>query len=184
MKQALIIIDVQCDYFIGGKMPLIGAENALNQTLKLQQWFREHKKDIYYIQHIKHDPNADFFAVGSGGVNLHAQLLPIIDNNEKIIIKSYPNSFKETILHNELKQKKIEQLVICGMMTHMCVDSTTRQATELGYTSILIADACATKDLNYQTQIVTADQVQAAFLCALTNFSTVINTDDYLLKVK
>lgn len=181
MKQALLIIDVQHDYFADGKMPLVSANNALANTLKLQQFFRQQGQAIFYIQHLKNDPQADFFAVGSEGAKIHHQLLPILADNEQIITKHYPNSFKQTTLQQELDKAGIEQLVICGMMTHMCIDSTTRYAAELGYQPILIADACATRDLVFQSYSVKANDVQHAFLAALSHFSQVIDTHEYLL---
>lgn len=181
MRQALLIIDVQNDYFTGGKMSLDRCDEALNNTIKLQRVFRQQNKPIFYIQHIKKDPKANFFARGSKGADLHQELLPIHPENEQVIIKHYPNSFKDTIWQSALNSGNIEQLVICGMMTHMCIDSTTRAAAELGYTPILIADACATKDLVFQTNMVNAQAVQNAFLAALTNFSQIIDTEKFLL---
>lgn len=181
MKQALLIIDVQNDYFANGKMALTNPDKALVNILTLQQFFHEQKAPIYYIQHIKNDPQADFFAIGSDGANIHQQLLSRITENEKLIIKHYPNSFLQTTLLDELDKAGIEQLVICGMMTHMCIDSTTRYATELGYQPILIADACATKDLVFQSYTIKAHDVHNAFLAALSNFSLVVDTKDFLI---
>ncbi|WP_229727615.1 isochorismatase family protein [Sporolactobacillus putidus] len=92
------------------------------------------------------------------------------------MIKTYPNSFLQTVLKEKLQEQGVNQLVICGMMTHMCVDSTTRQAKELGYQVKLISDACATRDLSYGQSIVSATDVQNAFLSALSSFSEVEST--------
>ncbi|WP_392561982.1 cysteine hydrolase family protein [Orbus sturtevantii] len=182
MKQALLIIDIQNDYFSKGKMPLVNPDTALNNTLKLQSVFRGQNMPIFYIQHIKQDLDADFFAIGSQGAQIHDALLPIDMVNERVIIKHYPNSFINTCLQSELEQMAIKQLVICGMMTHMCIDSTTRQAAEFGYKPILIADACATRDLVFDARTIAANDVQNAFLAALSNFSQVIDTNQYLLR--
>jgi len=180
MKQALLIIDVQNDYFKDGKMPLVKADIALTNTIQLQHIFRQQNKPIFYIQHIKTVPKADFFAIGSKGAEFHDALLPINRVNEQVIIKHYPNSFKNTRLQSELEKANIEQLIICGMMTHMCIDSTTRQAAELDYKPILIADACATRDLVFGSQTVKAKEVQNAFLSALSNFSQIVCFEQYL----
>ena len=66
------------------------------------------------------------------------------------------------------------------MMTHMCIDSTTRASKELGYQPILISDATATKALTFEAHKIPAEAVQRAFLSALETFSTVMKTDDYL----
>ena len=72
-------------------------------------------------------------------------------------------------------------LVICGMMTHMCVDATTRAAKDMGYDIVLIGDACATKDQEINGQKVKAEEVQKSFLAALNYYySTVLTTQQYL----
>lgn len=97
-----------------------------------------------------------------------------------VVTKHYPNSFLETNLEELLKAHQIDQLVITGMMTHMCIDSGTRAAKELGYQPILIADATATSDLSYAGKTVKAEDVQIAFLTALSTFANVQNTTDFL----
>ncbi|PIT25272.1 isochorismatase [Snodgrassella alvi] len=173
MKQALIIIDVQNDYFEQGKMELYKPQQTLEKILKLRQHFRLNQLPVFYIQHFNTKKGATFFLPESHGVALHPQLLPIASHTEFIIPKSHPNSFWQTNLNQQIKQQSIEQLVICGMMTHMCVDSTTRCAAELGYQPILIADACATRSLEFNGTITQAPDVQNSFLTALTSFAKV-----------
>ncbi|WP_320243789.1 isochorismatase family protein [Tenacibaculum sp. 1B UA] len=101
--------------------------------------------------------------------------------NEKIITKNYPNSFRETELLEYLKVIGIEKLVISGMMTHMCIDATIRAAKDFGFECIVISDACATKDLEINTEMVKAKEVQKAFLGALNYYySTVLTTEQFL----
>ena len=173
MKQALLIIDVQNDYFVGGKKPLFEPEKALTSIINWQTEFRQKQLPIFYIQHIKQDKNADFFAKDSDGAKLHGQLLPM-QENECLITKSFPNSFWKTDLQQKLQQQNVEQLVIVGMMTHMCIDSTVRHAAELGYQPIVIANGCATSDLVLFDHVVSAKDVQTAFLASLTNFAKVM----------
>lgn len=98
-----------------------------------------------------------------------------------MIVKHYPNSFRDTELADYLKSKNISNLVICGMMTHMCVDATTRAAKDMGYDIVLIGDACATKDQEINGQKVKAEEVQKSFLAALNYYySTVLTTQQYL----
>ena len=103
MKQALIIIDVQNDYFSEGKMELYQPQLALEKILKVREYFRNQQLPVYYIQHINNKPGATFFQPDSRGAELHHQLLPIADTNEFIIHKSYPNSFLQTTLHEHLQ---------------------------------------------------------------------------------
>jgi nicotinamidase-related amidase len=80
-----------------------------------------------------------------------------------------------------LKEKEITELVICGMMTHMCIDATTRAAKDFGFNCILIGDACATRDLVISGITVMADDVHNSFLAALNGFySSVISVNEYL----
>lgn len=178
MKQALLVIDVQNDYFEHGKMELYLPEKALQQINKVEDKFISKGLPIIYIQHIKNQPNADFFERGTRGSFLHEKLK--VAPSSIVIEKQYPNSFLKTTLKETLESLEIEQIVITGMMTHMCVDSTTRASKELGYNPILLSDATATKNLHSNHLEVSAEQVQASFLAALENFSEVITTDDFL----
>jgi nicotinamidase-related amidase len=177
MKQALLIIDVQNDYFKNGKMELVGPDQALEKIKQLEQYFSEKNLPIIYVQHIN-PPQASFFQENTDGVLLHPEL--DAHSDALIVIKHYPNSFLETNLDELLKAHQIEQLVITGMMTHICIDSGTRAAKELGYQPILIGDATATRDLSYDGKTVKAEDVQTAFLAALTMFAPVQSTSDFL----
>lgn len=181
MKQALLIIDVQNDYFKNGKMELVNPELALQNTNQLEDHFIRNNLPIIYIQHIS-PASASFFQENTVGVELHPQLK--ITDDSLIVEKHFPNSFLETKLQAILEQHQVEQLVIAGMMTHMCVDAGTRAAQELGYQPIVIADATATRDLEHEGKIVKAADVQTAFLSALGFFATVQNTADFLASHK
>lgn len=177
-KQALIIIDIQNDYFKGGNMELFKPEATLENVLQLEQRFKKDNQPILYIQHINEDSNAGFFIEGTEGVELRNELNP--SEKDDIIVKHYPNSFLDTNLQSKLKELDAEQLVICGMMTHMCIDSTTRAAAELGYQPILIEDATATRSLEYSENKVNAEQVQTSFIAALQAFAQVESTNTFL----
>lgn len=178
MKKALLIIDVQNDYFKYGKMELHLPEKALIKINKLEDYFIKEKLPIIYIQHIKEQTNADFFERGTKGVLLHEKLK--IDNSSIIVEKQFPNSFLKTNLKEILESLGIQQVIITGMMTHMCIDSTTRACKEYGYETILISDATATKSLIFKNHMVNAEKVQYSFLSALTNFAQVVTTNEYL----
>jgi nicotinamidase-related amidase len=179
MNKALIIIDIQNDYFENGAMQLVGAEKASNNAKLILEQFRKEKKPIIHIQHIANRLGATFFIPKTKGAEIHKVVKP--NSNEKVIVKHFPNSFRETELLEYLKSKNITDLVICGMMTHMCVDSTTRAAKDLGYNCLVIGDACATKDLELNGVRVKSIDVQTAILSALSNFySTIKTTEQYL----
>jgi nicotinamidase-related amidase len=100
---------------------------------------------------------------------------------EKIITKHYPNSFRETELLDHLRQIGATDLIITGMMTHACVDATTRAAKDFGFHCTVVADACATRDLEVNQQKVPAAEVQRSLMAALAFFyADIINTQQYL----
>lgn len=179
MNKALLIIDIQNDYFDKGNMTLAGSENASKNARSVLDKFRSDKLPVIHIQHIATGPTSTFFLPNTTGAEIHKNVKP--SAQEKIIIKNYPNSFRNTELSDYLKSINITDLVICGMMTHMCVDATTRAAKDFGFNCIVIGDACATKDLEINGQIVKAEEVQKSFLAALNYFySTVKTTKQYL----
>jgi nicotinamidase-related amidase len=179
MKTALLLIDIQNDYFPGGKMELTGSPEASLQARKLLDYFRQAGLPHYFIRHISTRPGATFFLPGTPGIEIHENIWP--QPGEAIIEKHYPNSFRETSLLDILQDQGIERLVISGMMTHMCVDATTRAATDFGFQNLVAGDACATRDLNFEGQVVPATQVQAAFLAALNgSYGKVLNTAQIL----
>ena len=179
MKKALIVIDMQNDYFVGGKMELNNIDIALNNTLKLIDYANKNNFPIYFIKHISNRADATFFLPNNSGVKLHKSLNT---NLGKVIIKHYPNSFKDTNLNTELKDFKIDNLIICGAMNHMCVDSTVRAGLDLGYKIELIHDACATKDLEFNTKIIKAEDVHSAFMSALDGTFCKVKTTKELVK--
>ncbi|MCL1937441.1 MAG: cysteine hydrolase [Candidatus Azobacteroides sp.] len=178
-KKALIIIDIQNDYFEGGANPLSRSLEASINAKMLLKNFREKSLPVIHVQHFSRGADSTFFIPNTKGVEIHENVMPM--SGEKVIAKNYPNSFRETELLNYLKSNPITDLVICGMMTQMCVDATTRAAKDFGFTCVVIGDACATKDLEIQGENVAANEVQKSFLAALNYFySTVKNTQEYL----
>jgi len=179
MKPTLLIVDVQNDYFPNGKIELFEMEPACENVEKLLSHFRSKNYPIVFIKHLATKPNATFFIPETVGANIHKSISPL--ETETVIIKHFPNSFRETGLHEFLQKQNSNDLVICGAMSHMCIDTTTRAATDLGYSCTLIADACATRDLIFGEQKVKAKDVQLAYMAALSGtFAQVLNTENYL----
>ncbi|MEH7097226.1 cysteine hydrolase family protein [Neobacillus vireti] len=180
MSTALIIVDIQNDYFPNGKMELSNPDKAAANAAKVLDWFRQNNKDhIFHVQHIANSPEAGFFLPDTEGVKLHESVLPL--EHESIIRKHFPNSFLKTELESKLKEKGVTKVVVVGMMTHMCIDATVRAAVDLGFETTLIEDACATRELSYQDKVVPAEQVHYAFVSALNGmYANVITTDEFL----
>jgi len=165
MQTALIIIDIQNDYFPGGKMELEGSPEAGLQAAKLLDAFRAKALPLVHVQHLSNRPGASFFLPDTQGADIHASVAPRA--GETVMQKNFPNSFRATPLLEHLRGLGIDHLVIAGMMTHMCVDATTRAAFDLGFSCSLAHDACATRAVAFGDQRVAAAQVHAAFLAAL-----------------
>jgi nicotinamidase-related amidase len=168
MKKALLVIDVQNDYFPGGAMPLSGADDACRMIRLLLERFRADGLPVIYIRHTASRPDATFFLPGTKGAEIHPSIQPL--EHEPVIDKHFPNSFRDTDLVNTLKEYQVTELVVCGMMTHMCVDATVRAARDLGYQVTVIADGCATKELIFNGSVVCASDVQNSFLAALSYY--------------
>jgi nicotinamidase-related amidase len=95
--------------------------------------------------------------------------------------KHYPNSFRETGLLEVLQGAGVDEVIICGAMSHMCIDATTRAAFDYGFTCTVIHDACATRDLTFDGRTIPAGQVHGAFMAALgMRYARVISLEDFL----
>lgn len=165
MSVALLLIDLQNDYFPMGKMELQGSPEAVETAGRLLDFFRQRGLPVVHVQHLSTRAGATFFIPGTPGVEIHARVQP--QAGEPVIQKHFPNSFRETDLLARLQEMGIRRLVIAGMMTHMCVDATTRAAVDLGFTCQIVQDGCATRNLKLDGQEVQASDVHTAFLAAL-----------------
>lgn len=179
MITGLLLVDIQNDYFPGGAMELVGIEDAARNAGKVLARFREKAWPIFHVQHVRTQPDAAVFAIGTRGVELHASVQPL--PGECVVQKHFANSFRETTLLSELKRAGVEQLVICGAMSHMCVDAATRAAADFGFKCIVIHDACATRDLTFNDVTVPARDVHSAMMAALAfAYAEVQSTAEWL----
>jgi nicotinamidase-related amidase len=177
MTRALLLIDIQNDYFADGAMELDGSLQAGLKAGQLLQAFRRLSTPVVHIQHLSTRPGATFFLPNTRGVEIHDSVAPI--EGETVVQKNFPNSFRDTPLLEHLRKQQVEELVIAGMMTQMCVDSTTRAAADLGFKCVLAHDACATRSLSFGGASVSAAHVQTAFLAALSGlFAKVQSVDE------
>jgi nicotinamidase-related amidase len=164
-KRALLIVDIQNDYFPGGKMELEGSDAASLCAGELLAGFRDCRMPVIHVQHISLRPGATFFLPDTEGARIHANVAPL--GHETVIQKHFPNSFRDTRLLEHLRETGIQELVIAGMMTHMCIDATTRAAADLGFGCFLAHDACATRSLTFGDTKVPAAHVHCSFVSAL-----------------
>ncbi len=182
MSKTLLIVDMQNDYFPGGALELTGIEMAGKQAGVLLETFRKQSLKVIHIQHLSIGEGAFFFLPNSNGADINDCVKPI--PGEIIVTKHFPNSFRETTLLDNINPKETEELFICGAMSHMCIDATTRAANDLGFKCTVAADACATMDMTFEQTSVTASQVHASFMSGLQQFyASVLNTAD-IVKTK
>jgi nicotinamidase-related amidase len=179
MKSALILIDIQNDYFPGGAMELAGMNQAAAQARELLAACRKERRPIFHVQHLAPGPGAAFFRPETAGVEIHESVRPL--PGEALVRKHYPNAFRDTGLLEVLQGARVEELIICGAMSHMCIDASTRAAFDYGFKCTVIHDACAARDLVFQGQTIPAGQVHGAFMAALgMRYATVMALEEFL----
>jgi len=181
MTTALLMVEIQNDYFPQGRIPLENSMEAAIKAQKLLQSCRDKKMLVTHVQHISTRPDAAYLLPCTKGADFHVNVQPLKD--ELIVKKHYPNSFKDTVLQSHLQKNKINHLIICGMMTHLAIDATVRAAYDLGYTCTVVHDACATRTLDFNQTNISAQNVHHAFLAAFhPTYATLISADDFIVK--
>jgi nicotinamidase-related amidase len=177
VTRALIVVDIQNDYFPDGAHPLEGPEAAARQARRLLDTFRASGEPVVHMQHVWDEPDAAFMRPGTEGVEIHELVVPA--EGETVLQKAHPNSFLETGLEEVLRGRGVDSVVVCGMMTSMCVDATVRAASDLGFDTSVAHDACATRALAFAGHEVPAADVHAAFLAALADgYATVSSAEE------
>lgn len=166
-KTALLLIDIQDFYFPGGMSALVEPEAAAEQAALLLDDFRAKNQLVIHVRH-------DF----EPGGNIHQLVRPL--PNEKVIMKKEVNSFKDTDLLSYLQEHQIDTLVIAGMQTHMCLEGGVRAAHDYGFVCFVVQDACATKDLLFDGEIIAAKDVHLSTLNTLKSYAKVLDTKTYL----
>lgn len=147
MKKALLVIDVQNDYFPGGKYPLWNTESTLGNCLQAIDSACEHNVPVILVQHVA-DPEkgiSPFFNQGTAGVAIHARILEVAPA-APIVVKQFADSFLKTNLEDLLSGLEITDLLICGMMTQNCVTHTAISKSADKYRVSVLTDCCTTVD--------------------------------------
>lgn len=182
MNTALLLLEIQNDYFPNGRIPLEKSTEASSKAQAALHAFREKKQLVIHVQHISTHPNATYLLPCTKGAEFHPNVAP--HKHETIIKKHYPNSFKDTGLLNYLIKNQINHLVICGMMTHTSVDATVRAAYDLGFSCTVLFDACATRQLEFNQLTIPAQDVHYSFLAAFQpTYATVVSSNEYIQKM-
>lgn len=178
-KLGVIVIDLQNEYLPTGKLPLSGIEAAADNAAKVIADARAKDIPVFHIRHELEGDEAPVFVPGTHGVEIQPAVAPVGD--EPVIVKNHINSFRETDLKHQLDKHRIEEVVIVGAMSHMCVDACVRAAVDMGYPTTVLHDACATLDLKFDGVSVPAAHVHAAMMAAFEfGYGTVKSTQAYL----
>ncbi|MDF1574301.1 MAG: cysteine hydrolase family protein [Bacteroidales bacterium] len=168
-KTGLLVIDIQEFYFPGGRMQLENPELAGMNAGLLLDHFRQNKMPVYHVRH-NFEP----------GGNIHPFVKP--QGNEPVISKDQVNAFMGTGLLELIQKDSVEQLVICGMQTHMCLEAAVRAAHDLGYSCLVASDACAARALQFEEHIIPAKSVHFSTLSSLQGSYARVLTTDALIK--
>ena len=176
-NRAVIVVDLQNEYLPTGNLPLVGIEEAVATASGVIDAARANGEPVIFIRHEGEDANSPIFAPGTANVEIIPAVQP--REQEPVIVKHYPNSFRETRLQATLDEQGITDVVVIGAMSHMCIDATARAAADLGYAVTVVEDACATRDVEFAGRQVAAPDVHAAFMSALAfGYANVVTAED------
>lgn len=140
-RTALIVIDVQNDYFPGGAFPLHGTEAALQATLQAMAAAQRAGVPVVLVQHVADASKgvAPLFNAGTPGVEIHPQVRAAAPD-ALVVVKRRADSFRGTTLASTLQALGVDAIVLAGMMTHNCVTHTAlSKAAERYHVSVLPA---------------------------------------------
>jgi nicotinamidase-related amidase len=173
-RAGLVLVGVQREYFTeGGSLRVPDGPLVLARLRQLVEASREAHFPIIHVHH-EEAPGAPVFAADRPGVEAMPEVAP--EGLEPVIVKHAPGAFTNTELSAVLNQFDVRRLVIGGFMTHMCCDSTARQAVEHGFDVFFLTDGTATRDLALRGRVVQHDDVQSATLAAQADgFSTLVD---------
>ena len=178
-KPALILVDIQNDYFEGGRWPVHAMAKAGDNAARLLAAARTAGDTVIHIRHEIPSDDAPFFRPGSDGAQIHASVAP--QGDEPVLLKHRPNSFVGTDLLDRLKAADTKEVTICGAMSQMCIDATARAAADHGFKVTVVEDACGPKETAFDGVTVPAPLVHATIMGALDGtYATVMTTEAYL----
>ena len=182
-KRAVIVVDLQNEYLSTGKLPLVNLDPAVSNAAEIIAQARARGEMLVHVKHESSQAGAKAFVPSSTGADFISEVAPA--DGEQIVVKNYPNSFRDTSLKQVLEDNKIQELIVIGAMSHMCVEATTRATADLGYPVTVVQDACATMDLEFNGAKVAAAQVHATAMAALAfGYASVVTTKTFLISCR
>lgn len=181
MKRALVVIDVQNEYFHGA-LPITGREDSLGKICRVMDACADAGIPRIVVQHTMPSPDLPIFQRDTPAWALHPEIAA--RGGEHTVEKNLPGSFTNTDLEAWLRKQGVETLVVSGYMTHMCCDTTARQAVHRGFKVEFLSDATGTLPLDNSAGKVSAEELQRSILCAQQHLlSEVISTADWLKRI-
>ncbi|WP_138471161.1 cysteine hydrolase family protein [Poseidonocella sp. HB161398] len=178
--RAVVVVDLQNEYWPDGGFALENIEAAAANAARVIDHARQTGDLVVHVRH-EMPEGAPVFAPGSKGAEIHATVAPA--NDEPVVTKHFPNSFRDTGLKELLDEAGIAEVVVIGAMSHMCVDATVRAANDFGYRTVTVHDACATRDLEFGGIAAPAAHVHAAMMWSFGfYYGEVISTEDFLAR--
>lgn len=178
MKRALLVIDVQNEYFTG-KLPVTYPQGSLDHIIEVIEVARSKEIPIVLIQHTAPQKDSKTFRKGSQEWKLHPAIAET--PHEHLIEKNLPGSFTNTYLESWLRKRNIDTVVITGYMTQMCCDTTARQAVHLWFSVEFISDATGTLQISNEAGTVTDEELHRAILVTQAmRFSKVLTTKQWI----
>ena len=163
MKRALLVIDVQNEYFTGA-LPITHPAGHLEGILRTVDSALERDVPVVVIQHTFTASDKPFFRKGTDGWQLHPEIAA--RPRSHWIEKELPGSFTGTGLEEWLRDREIDTVSVSGYMTHMCCDTTARQAAHRGFRVEFLSDATGTLPVKNSAGEVTAEELHRSILCA------------------
>jgi len=176
MKKALLVIDVQNEYFIG-KLKVTYPSNSLDNILKVMDYAKDNNMIIILVQHTA--ISGDTFIKNSMEWKIHPEILK--KSYDYYIEKTKPSSFYNTNLEEILNKENIDRVVISGYMTQMCCDSTAREAFHKGYAVEFLSDATGTIDVSNKIGTISSKDLHKATLITQSlRFSNVLSIQEWM----
>lgn len=166
---ALMVIDVQNGLFDEGAFE---PERLLTHIKTLLDHARSNGVPVIYVQHNEDPKWGGSLVAGKAGHDIHSSIAP--KSGDAIIQKWNPSAFMDTNLQQVLEEKGIKRLVLSGMQSEMCVDSTCRDAYGRGYKVTIASDAHSTMD----NDVLKADQIIKHHNSTLRMFAKIKPTDE------
>ena len=183
VKRALLVIDVQNEYFPGGALPIKHPVDHLQNILEVMDAAREQGVTTVVVRHHQPDPQSPLFCKGSPNWELHPDVAS--RPHDLLLDKQLPGSFTNTGLENFLREREIDTVAVAGYMTQICCDTTAREAFHRGFKVEFLRDATGTLDVENAAGKASAEELHNAILVSQQMFiSEVVTKNEFVDRIR